>query len=203
MAAKAKAKKQSKKSGSTKKSARPKAARAASKAAPKAAAKKVVAKKAAARKAAPARKASPPAPSYHTVTPFLNIEGAERAIAFYKDAFGAQERVRMPGPDGKIMHAELVIGDSVIMVSDAVRVPASRSHLHVYVDDCDVLYGRALAAGAVTDMPLQDMFWGDRYGSVTDPFGNVWSIATHKEDVAPEEMQKRMAAMPPPPPAAA
>jgi uncharacterized glyoxalase superfamily protein PhnB len=181
----------------------------AKKAASKKASKKVTSK---ARKAKPAAKARPAAksararsakpvvaaPLYHTVTPYLNVEGAESAIAFYKEAFGAQERTRMPGPGGKIMHAELVIGDSVVMISDVMNQPATTSWLHVYVPDCDALYSRAVAAGAKTKMALQDMFWGDRFGSVTDPFGNVWNIATHKEDVSPEEMEKRMAQMPPP-----
>jgi PhnB protein len=156
-------------------------------------------------KAPAAKPQAAEAPRYHTVTPMLNIAGADAAIAFYKEAFGAQERVRMPGPDGKVMHAEIVIGDSVVMISDVWQNPATVSALHVYVPDCDALYSQAVAAGASPKMPLQDMFWGDRFGTLTDPFGNIWSIATHKEDVSPEEMQKRMAALPPPgtPPAAA
>ena len=137
-------------------------------------------------------------PGYHTVTPMLTISGAEDAIAFYQKAFGAKERLRMPGPDGKIAHAEIVIGDSVVMISDVGEQPATASALHVYVPDCDALYSQAVAAGASARTPLQDMFWGDRFGTVTDPFGNTWSIATHKEDVSPEEMEKRMAALPPP-----
>lgn len=184
---------------------------------PKKIAKKVASKKASkkpvkkvtskARKAKPvaksaraSSKAKPmaAAPQYHTVTPLLNVDGAEGAIAFYKEAFGAKERARMPGPDGKIMHAEIVIGDSVVMISDAMNQPATISSLHVYVPDCDALYSRAVAAGAKAKMALQDMFWGDRFGSVTDPFGNTWSIATHKEDVSRAEMEKRMADLPPP-----
>jgi PhnB protein len=153
-------------------------------------------------KARPA-KAAPAAPRYRTVTPLLNIEGAEGAIAFYKEAFGATERMRMPGPDGKIMHAEILIGDSVVMISDVMQQPATKSSMFVYVPDCDAVYSQAVAAGASAKMPLQDMFWGDRFGSVVDPFGNVWSVATHKEDVSPQELQKRMAEMPPPPPSAA
>jgi uncharacterized glyoxalase superfamily protein PhnB len=159
-------------------------------------------KAAAPRQAAAPRKAAAPAPTaasrYGTLTPVLSLDGAERAIAFYKAAFGAEERARMPGPDGKIMHAELVIGGSVLMLSDALQQPASRSSFYLYVDDCDALYGRAVAAGATPTMPLADQFWGDRFGQVTDPFGNVWAIATHKEDVSPEEVQRRMAASPPP-----
>jgi PhnB protein len=156
--------------------------------------------KAAASAKAAKRKAAPKAavqPQYHTVTPLLNIDGADGAIAFYKQAFGAKERVRMPGPDGKIMHAEILIGDSVVMITDTMNQPATTSSLHVYVPDCDVLYHQAVAAGANPKMALQDMFWGDRFGSVIDPFGNTWSIATHKEDVSPAEMEKRMAEMPP------
>jgi uncharacterized glyoxalase superfamily protein PhnB len=159
-------------------------------------------------KAAKARAAAPKAaePRYRTLTALLNISGADGAIDFFKEAFGAKERFRMPGPDGKIMHAELVIGDSVLMVSDVAQQAPTKSSLHVYVPDCDALYSQAVAAGASPKMPLQDMFWGDRFGSVTDPFGNTWAIATHKEDVSPEELAKRMADMPPPgslPPAAA
>jgi uncharacterized glyoxalase superfamily protein PhnB len=144
-------------------------------------------------------------PRYNTVTPVLNIEGADAAISFYKEAFGATERLRMPGPDGKVMHAEIMIGDSVVMISDVMQQPATKSSLFVYVPDCDAVYSQAVAAGASAKMPLQDMFWGDRFGSVMDPYGNTWSVATHKEDVSPEEMQKRMAEMPPMggPPAAA
>jgi PhnB protein len=179
--------------------------------------KKITGKASKARKAKPVAKAKPAAktarasskakakakpvaaaPQYHTVTPYLNVEGAESAIAFYKEAFGAKERARMPGPGGKIMHAEIVIGDSVVMISDAMNQPATASSLHVYVPDCDALYSRAVAAGARTKMALQDMFWGDRFGSVTDPFGNTWNIATHKEDISPAEMEKRMSEMPPP-----
>jgi PhnB protein len=130
---------------------------------------------------------------YHTVTPFLNVKGAERAIDYYKQAFGAEERLRMPGPNGSIMHAELVIGDSTIMLSDALFQPETRSSLHVYVDDCDSLFERAVSAGGTVKMAPQDMFWGDRYSQLEDPFGNVWSIATHKEDVPADEMARRAA----------
>jgi PhnB protein len=166
----------------------------------KAAAKKPAAKKPAAKKPAAKKPSTKQAsqPGYHTVTPMLNISGAEDAIAFYQKAFGAQERLRMPGPDGKIAHAEIVIGDSVVMIADVGSLPPTSSALHVYVPDCDALYSRAVAAGANVRTPLQDMFWGDRFGTVTDPFGITWSIATHKEDVSPEEMEKRMAALPPP-----
>jgi uncharacterized glyoxalase superfamily protein PhnB len=155
-------------------------------------AKAVVKAKAAPKKAAPA-------PSYHTVTPFLSLKDAAAAIDFYKTAFGATERMRMPGPGGVVMHCELMIGDSVVMLAEAMQDPASRAGLHVYVPDCDALFAQALAAGATVKRPLEDMFWGDRYGQVTDPFGINWSIATHVRDVSPEEMQEKMAAMGPPP----
>jgi PhnB protein len=141
---------------------------------------------------------------YHTVTPFLNVRGAESAIDFYKRAFGAEERLRMPNPDGSIMHAELVIGDSTIMLSDATRLPESRAAIHLTVSNCDALFERAVSAGGTERMAPQDMFWGDRYGQVEDPFGNLWSIATHMEDVSADELSRRAAdaaaAMAPPPP---
>ena len=190
-----------------KKAAKKKATKAKAKASSKVTRKaKPVAKSARAKtKPAKAAKAVAAAPQYNTVTPVITVDGAEAAITFYKAAFGATERLRMPGPDGKIMHAEIMIGDSVVMVNDAIQGPATKSKLHIYVPDCDALYSQALAAGASTEMPLQDMFWGDRYGTVTDPYGNSWGVATHKEDVSPEEMERRMAEMPPmggPPPAA-
>jgi uncharacterized glyoxalase superfamily protein PhnB len=130
---------------------------------------------------------------YETVTPFLCVKGAIEAIEFYKKAFGAEERARMPGPNNTLMHAEIKIGTSVIMISDAVMTPATQSNLHLYVTDVDVAYKRALDAGCQVVMPLGDMFWGDRYGVVSDKWNNRWSLATHKEDVAPADMQKRMA----------
>ncbi len=139
---------------------------------------------------------------YHSITPGLICRGADRAIEFYKAAFGAQELARMPSPDGKIMHAELKIGDSMLFVNDeypgmcAAPVPTSTpsNSLFLYVTDVDSLFNRAVEAGSRVDMPVQDMFWGDRYGKLTDPFGHSWGIATHMEDVAPEEMERRSAA---------
>jgi len=140
---------------------------------------------------------------YHTVTPFLNVDGANEALAFYKKAFGAEERFRMPGPDGKIMHSEIKIGDSLVMVSDAMMNPPTQSSIHLYVPDADAIWARALAAGAKVEQPLVDQFWGDRWGVLSDKWGNRWGVATHKEDVSPEEMQKRgeeaMKNMPQPP----
>ena len=137
---------------------------------------------------------------YHTLTPYLAVDDAAKAIDFYKEAFGAEEMFRMEGPEGKIGHAELQIGDSKLMLSDpfpqsSVRPPGERGgptgSVFVYVEDVDATFDQATAAGATVTMPLEDMFWGDRFGSVTDPFGHVWSLATHKEDLSEEEMAKR------------
>jgi PhnB protein len=139
---------------------------------------------------------------YHTVTPHLICQNAEAAIEFYKKAFGAEEICRMPGPGGQgVMHGELRIGNSNVFLCDEFPDMGAQSPktlggspvtLHVYVDDCDKLFQQALDAGATATMPPQDQFWGDRYAKLTDPFGHSWSIATHVEDVAPEEMEKRM-----------
>jgi PhnB protein len=128
---------------------------------------------------------------YHTVTPFLNVNGARDAIAFYKKAFGAEERSVFPTPDGKVMHSEVKIGDSIVMISDAMMAPPTTSSIHLFVQDADALWAKALAAGCQVVMPLADQFWGDRYGVVSDKWGNRWSIATHKEDLTPEEMGRR------------
>ena len=137
---------------------------------------------------------------YRTITPNLVCKNAARAIEFYKTAFGATEHRRAPGPNGEIMHAELQIGDSVFFVNDSMSktpVPSpgegvsNPMYIPLYVPNADNLFDRAVKAGARVDMPIQDMFWGDRYGKVTDPFGQQWGIATHIEDVAPEEMKKR------------
>ena len=138
---------------------------------------------------------------YHSITPNLVASNANAAIEFYKKVFGATERGgRALGPDGKVVHAELKIGDSTIFVNDAMG-PASalgtepKVHplqLHLYVEDADGVFNRAVQAGARVEMPLQNMFWGDRYGKVVDPYGHAWAIATHVEDVAPQEMERRM-----------
>jgi PhnB protein len=140
---------------------------------------------------------------YSTVTPYLIIDGAADAIAFYTRAFGAQELMRFGGPDGKIGHAELQIGDSRIMLADehpqmGYRSPkalgGSATSIMLYVDDVDRVFRRAVEAGAQTQQELKNQFYGDRSGTVTDPFGHVWTIATHIEDVSEEEMQRRMEA---------
>jgi PhnB protein len=151
------------------------------------------------KRAAPKRVRPIPA-GYHTVTPYLTVRGAADAIAFYKRAFGAKERSRMPAPGGAIGHAEVSIGDSVVMLSDefpgsATRPPAAlggtTGYVFLYVPDVDRVFAQAVAAGATITMPLADMFWGDRFGTLLDPFGHAWGLATHKEDVPPKEMAKR------------
>jgi PhnB protein len=137
---------------------------------------------------------------YHSLTPYLVVNDASRAIDFYKQAFGAKETVRMGGPGGKIGHAELKIGDSMLMLSDEMPGSGSRSpqslggspvSVFMYVENVDSVFDQAVKAGAKADKPPEDMFWGDRFGHLTDPFGHLWAIATHIEDVAPEEMRKR------------
>jgi PhnB protein len=140
---------------------------------------------------------------YHSITPQLTCRDAARAIDFYKSVFGAQEVMRMPDPSGKVMHAEMKIGDSRFMLNDefpgmAVAPNPNAPHsssLFVYTEDVDVLFNRAVKAGAREDMALSNMFWGDRYGKFTDPFGHQWGVATHVEDVAPDEMQRRFEEM--------
>jgi PhnB protein len=131
---------------------------------------------------------------YHTVTPVVVVAGAAKLIDFAKQAFGAEEMMRAPGPGGAIMHAEIKVGDSIIMLSDPMRGESMTASLYLYVDNADAVFKRAVAAGATSDMEPTDMFWGDRMGSLKDPFGNHWTVATHKEDVSPEEMGKRMEA---------
>jgi len=140
---------------------------------------------------------------YHTATPYLIIGGAVDAIEFYKKAFGATELFRFPTPDGKIGHAEIKIGDSVIMLADEhpeinARSPRSLGgspvSIHLYVADVDAVTDLAIAAGATVLRPVKDQFYGDRSGTVADPFGHIWHIATHKEDLTPDELHKRVAA---------
>jgi PhnB protein len=145
---------------------------------------------------------------YHTVTPYLAVDDAAAAIEYYKKAFGAKERGRMDAPDGRIGHAEIEIGDSLVMLADDFPQFATRSpkelggtsvSVFMYVEDVDAVVKQAVDAGATVTMEVADQFWGDRFGSVQDPFGHVWSLATHVEDVPPEEMAERakaaMAAM--------
>ena len=145
---------------------------------------------------------------YHTLTPYLSVDDAAAAIDFYGRAFGAKERVRMAGPDGKIAHAELEIGDSLVMLADPFpqfiakppqELGGTTTGLFMYVENVDEVVRQAVDAGATLRMEPEDQFWGDRFGSVTDPFGHSWQIATHVEDVPPEEMEERskaaMAAM--------
>ena len=166
-------------------------------------AKKKVAKKKLARKAVrPARRKVEAVPkAYGSVTAALAVGGAANAIAFYAKAFGAKELSRMPGPDGKLMHAEVRIGDTIVMLGDEAPEMGSPSpqtlsgspvSLMLYVKDVDAVFARAVAAGAKPVMPPADMFWGDRYGALTDPFGHRWSIATHKADLTAKQMMKAM-----------
>jgi len=135
---------------------------------------------------------------FHTVTTQLTLDDGAKTIEWYKNALGAVEVSRFAGPDGKIMHADLRIGDSHIMVNDAVMggkgpraTGGSPASLWLYVDDCDALFKRATDAGAQVKMPMADQFWGDRCGAVIDPAGYTWTIATHKEDLTQDEMRKR------------
>jgi len=138
---------------------------------------------------------------YHTVTPHMVVKDCAKAIEFYKKAFNAEVRGIMDGPGGKVMHAEIKIGNSIIMLNDefadmgavsAATVGGNPTTLHIYVEDADKLYNQAVGAGATVKMPIADMFWGDRYGVLKDPFGNSWSVATHKEDLTPAQMDERM-----------
>ena len=147
-------------------------------------------------------KVKPIPDDYPRVIPYLAVDGAEAAIDFYMKVLGATERVRMPGPGGKIGHAELNVGESVIMLADTfpemgnLAPPAlggTPVTMMVYVEDVDAVYGRAVAAGATADRPVENQFYGDRAGQFTDPFGHKWFVATHVEDVSPDEMAKRAA----------
>jgi uncharacterized glyoxalase superfamily protein PhnB len=146
-------------------------------------------------------KASKPVPDgYHTITPSLTLDNAAETIDWYKKAFGAEEISRSKGPDGKIMHAELKIGDSRFMMNDVMpgykgprAFGGSPASLWLFVENSDALFNRAVGAGATVQMPLEDQFWGDRAGAVADPAGYTWWIATRKEEFTPEEMQQRAA----------
>ncbi|TDN61132.1 VOC family protein [Paraburkholderia sp. BL10I2N1] len=150
----------------------------------------------------PAVKAIPE--GMHALTPHLVCAGAADAIEFYKKAFNAVELVRLPGPQGRLMHASLRIGDSTLMLVDEMpecgalgpkALKGSPVTIHLYVENADATVEQAVAAGAKVTMPVADMFWGDRYGQLEDPFGHRWSVGTHKRDVTPEEMQEAMRKM--------
>ena len=137
---------------------------------------------------------------YHTITPYLAVDDAAKAIDWYKKAFGAKERMRMEAPGGKIGHAELEIGDSLVMLSDPFPQASTKPpkelggtsfSVMLYVEDVDAAFKQAVDAGATVSMELADMFWGDRFGQVRDPFGHVWSMVTHTEDLSPEQMAER------------
>ena len=167
-----------------------------------------VKKKAKAKKAKPAakNKVKPIPDGYHTFTPYMIVDGAAAALDFYKRAFGAKDDVRMDGPGGKIMHSEFQIGNSKFMMADEFppkdawspkHYNGSPISLHLYVPDVDSRFAKAVAAGASVKQPVTDQFYGDRSGTVIDPFGYTWHISTHTEDVSPKEMERRMAAMKP------
>lgn len=163
--------------------------------------KRVTKKKSNKRAKSAAKKRAQPVPAgYRTVTPYLVCRGASGAIDFYKRAFGAKEKLRMARPDGKVAHAEIQIGDSRVMLGEEAPEMGARSPetlggsaggVLLYVRNVDAFTDKAIAAGATVVMPVQDMFWGDRYGKLKDPFGHEWSVATHKEDLTPKEMAKR------------
>jgi PhnB protein len=147
----------------------------------------------------PNTSSSTPPAGYHSVTPAIVVRGAADAIEFYKRAFGAEELSRMPGPDGTIVHAEIKIGDSIVMLgeespqygtSSPLSLKGNHGSLHIYVEDADSAFDRAVRAGARVDSPLEDAFWGDRYGKVSDPFGHQWGIATRVKNLTPEEMRR-------------
>jgi PhnB protein len=151
----------------------------------------------------PQKKVEPIPAEYPGVTPYLSVHDAAAAIEFYKQAFGATEVMRLPGPDGKLGHAEIRIGNAIVMLADESRdygnlspktLGGSAVRLHQYVEDVDALFERAVAAGAKVLIPVADQFYGDRSGRLEDPFGHVWLFSTHTEDVSPDEMQRRMAA---------
>ncbi|HKA45198.1 MAG TPA: VOC family protein [Burkholderiales bacterium] len=151
-----------------------------------------------------ATKVQPIPQGMHSVTPHLVCAGAADAIEFYKKAFGAVEEARLPGPNGKVMHAMIRIGGSAVMLADEMpewgslgpkALKGSPVTIHLYVEDTDAFVARAAKAGAKITMPVDDMFWGDRYGKLEDPFGHHWSVGTHKRDVTREEMQEAMKKM--------
>jgi uncharacterized glyoxalase superfamily protein PhnB len=160
------------------------------------------AKKAAAKPPSSRKKAAPVPPQYGTATPHLIVSPCSDALEFYTKAFGAKVLMTMPGPEGRIMHAEMKIGDSIVMCSDEMDMPGSATRktpknagattggVMLYLKDVDAFFERAVAAGATAVMPPADQFWGDRYGQIEDPFGHVWALATHLRDMTPKELKK-------------
>jgi PhnB protein len=147
---------------------------------------------------------SPVPPGYHTLTPYLIVDGATKALAWYAEAFGARELMRLSAPGGKIGHAEIEIGDSRIMLADEAPVHDAKApgafggspvSLHLYVSDMDAVMAKAVAIGATVKSPAEDKFYGDRMGTLTDPFGHIWHVSTHIEDVTEAEIERRIAAM--------
>jgi PhnB protein len=141
-----------------------------------------------------AKRVSPIPRGYRTVTATMNQNDSAATIAFCKKAFGAKLRSKMAGPGGKLMHAEMEIGDSIVMLSDAMQEPARVASMFLYVDNVDKTFAKALKAGAKVVMPLENQFWGDRHGRIADPQGNLWAIASRVEKLSPTEMKKRMKA---------
>jgi PhnB protein len=157
-----------------------------------------------AQEASPSPKSKPMPAGMHTVTPHIICAGAAEAIEFYKKAFGAQEMFRLPGPDGKLMHGSIRIGDSAVMLAEEnekhgifgpKHLKGSPVIIHLYVEDADAFVARAAEAGANVTMPVAEMFWGDRYGRLQDPFGHMWSVSTHVRDVTPDEMKQAVQSM--------
>jgi PhnB protein len=151
----------------------------------------------------PQKKVEPIPAEYTGVTPYICVHDAARAIEFYKQGFGATERMRLPDANGKIGHAEVMIGNAIVMLADEFpesghvspkTLGGSTVKLHMYVEDVDAFFEKAVAAGAKVLIPIADQFYGDRSGRLEDPFGHIWLVSTHTEDVAPEEMQRRMEA---------
>jgi PhnB protein len=189
--------------GATKKAGDSRSPKASARSSGNGAVKKKAGKPPAARK----KKATPVPPQYGTATPHLIVSPCSDALEFYAKAFGAKVLLTMPGPEGRIMHAEMKIGDSIVMCSDEMDLPggptrktpknagATTGGVMLYLKDVDTFFEKAVAAGATGVMPPTDQFWGDRHGQLEDPFGHVWAVATHLRDMTPKEMQKEMQKM--------
>jgi PhnB protein len=182
-------------------------ARASAKSNGNGAAKKAARGAAAGKKPAAKKKAVPVPPQYGTATPHLIVSPCGEALDFYAKAFGAKVLMTMPGPEGRIMHAEMKIGDSIVMCADEMDMPgsphrktpknagATTGGVMLYLKDVDSFFDKAVAAGATAVMPPADQFWGDRYGQIEDPYGHVWALATHVRDMTPKEMKREMEKM--------